>query len=206
MTLPPPATPDGDATTRRAPMLSLALMGVLIALKAFALGASGSLSVLASLAESVLALTAVAATIFSARWQPLLPAISSTAANAISNLVQSGMAMASALFVGIFALFGLFDPRPVGGGLWGVGAIVLALAVTAWLAWHNKAPAISGRARLTGLLVELVPGLVVLIGVVGGALLQAPGLDAASALVIAVWLFWGALTPIRRAARTLGQS
>jgi ferrous-iron efflux pump FieF len=206
MTLPPSSTADGDATPRRAPMTALALTGVLIGLKAFALGASGALSALASLVESLLAFTALATAIFATRWQALLPPMTPAVASAISVLVQSGMAMAAALFVGILALFGLFDPRPVGGGLWGVGAIVAALAVAALLVWNQMRPALSGRDRLSGLLVDLVPGFIVLIGIVGGALLKAPGLDAASALVVAVWLFWGAFTPIRRSARMLGQS
>ena len=38
------------------------------------------------------------------------------------------------------------------------------------------------------------------IGVVSGAFLAAPGLDAAAGLVVAVWLFWGATGLLREAA------
>jgi len=203
MTLPPSALSDGDATSRRGATLALVLTGVLIGLKAFALGASGSLSVLAALAESVLSVLGLAAVLFPARWQGFLPPMPAAHADAISALLQSGMAMAAAVFIGTLALFGLFDPRPVGGGLWGVGAIILALGFTAVLASLQAASTLSRRDRMIGLAVDLVPGLIVLIGLIGGAYLGASGLDAVAALTLSVWLFWGALGPIRQAARHL---
>jgi len=47
---------------------------------------------------------------------------------------------------------------------------------------------------------DLAANVVVLIGVVSGAWLKAPGLDAAAGLVVAVWLFWGAWSLMRGAA------
>jgi len=47
---------------------------------------------------------------------------------------------------------------------------------------------------------DMAAGVVVLIGVASGAFLSAPGLDAAAGLIVAVWLFWGALGLLREAA------
>ena len=62
--------PWGSATlsTRQITGLSVGVAVVLIALKAFALGASGSVSILASLADSSLDLVASLATFFAVRW------------------------------------------------------------------------------------------------------------------------------------------
>ena len=59
---------EAAAVTRRITRLSVGVAVVLIALKAFALGASGSVSVLASLADSSLDLIASLATFFAVRW------------------------------------------------------------------------------------------------------------------------------------------
>jgi cation diffusion facilitator family transporter len=47
---------------------------------------------------------------------------------------------------------------------------------------------------------DLAANVVVLIGVISGAYLGAPGLDAAAGLVVAVWLFWGAISLLRESA------
>lgn len=178
---------------------------ILIALKAFALGASGSVSALAGLTESALALTGIVSILFASRWQPALSRMDEVTADAVARLIQSGMTMAAAIFVGLIALFGIFDPRPVAGGLWAVAAIMASLGVAAGLIWHGRRAARHpGQTRAP--YIDLVPGLVVLIGVSAGTLLNAPGLDAVAALVVAVWLFWGAFAPIRSAASLLGQA
>jgi len=47
---------------------------------------------------------------------------------------------------------------------------------------------------------DLAANVVVLIGVISGAFLGAPGLDAAAGIVVAVWLFWGATGMLKAAA------
>jgi len=83
--------------------------------------------------------------------------------------------------------------------------MLISIAATGWLVWMQ------GRAlkRETSMAVEadrahyaadLAANAVVLIGVISGAFLAAPGLDAAAGLVVAVWLFWGAVGVLRTAA------
>ena len=83
-------------TTRRITTLSVATAVLLIVMKAFALGASGSVSILASLADSALDLVASLATFFAVRWAaaPADPEhrYGHGKAEALAGLVQAGRA------------------------------------------------------------------------------------------------------------------
>ena len=62
------ALDDLHLATRNVTRLSVGVAVVLIGLKAFALGASGSVAILASLADSALDLVASLVTFFAVRW------------------------------------------------------------------------------------------------------------------------------------------
>ncbi|MFA4938759.1 cation diffusion facilitator family transporter [Brevundimonas sp.] len=210
MTTPAPAPlEDAHLATRRITRLSVGVAVVLIAMKAFALGASGSVSILATLADSVLDLAASLTTFFAVRWAAAPPdedhRYGHGKGEALSALVQAGLVFASALFIGWEGLQRIFDPRPVTSGVWATGIMVVAIAVTAWLVWMQTQAlkktgslAVAGdRAHYTA---DLAANVVVLIGVISGAFLGAPGLDAAAGIVVAVWLFWGATGMLKAAA------
>jgi cation diffusion facilitator family transporter len=204
---------DAHAATRSVTRLSVGVAVVLILLKAFALGASGSVSILASLADSALDLAASLATFFAVRWAAA-PAdeehrFGHGKGEAMAALVQAGLVFASALFIGWEAVQRMFDPRPVTDGLWTVLVVLVSIALTAFLVWRQgKAIAAAGgsmavEADRAHYAADLAANGVVLIGVVSGAFLSAPGLDAAAGLVVAVWLFWGATGLLRGAADQL---
>ncbi|MNU81923.1 cation diffusion facilitator family transporter [Brevundimonas sp. CEF1] len=200
---------DAHATTRRITTLSVGTATILIVMKAFALGASGSVSILATLADSSLDLIASLATFFAVRWAAAPPdeehRYGHGKAEALAALVQAGLVFASAVFIGWEAVQRIFDPRPVTAGGWAVGVVVVSIAVTLWLVWmqtqalkKTSSLAVAGdRAHYAA---DLAANVVVLIGVISGAYLGAPGLDAAAGLVVAVWLFWGATSILRDAA------
>jgi len=197
------------AETRRITTLSVGTATILIVMKAFALGASGSVSILATLADSSLDLIASLATFFAVRWAAAPPdeehRYGHGKAEALAALVQAGLVFASAVFIGWEAVQRIFDPRPVTAGGWAVGVVVVSIAVTLWLVWmqtqalkKTSSLAVAGdRAHYAA---DLAANAVVLIGVISGAYLGAPGLDAAAGLVVAVWLFWGAISILRDAA------
>jgi ferrous-iron efflux pump FieF len=215
MTIPAPAKAsdsaleDAHSATRAVTRLSVGVAVVLIALKAFALGASGSVSILASLADSALDLVASLGVFFAVRWAAAPPDADHRHGHgkgeALAALVQAGLVFASAVFIGWEAVQRIFDPRPITAGYWGVLVILISIAVTGWLVWmQDRAIKASGsmavqadRAHYTA---DLAANAVVLIGVVSGAWLSAPGLDAAAGLVVAVWLFWGAVGMLKTAA------
>jgi len=213
----PPSSPPGpldDAhrAARRITRLSVGVAVLLIALKAFAVGASGSVAVLASLTDSVLDLVASLAVFFAVRWAAAPPdedhRYGHGKAEALAALVQAGLIFASAVFVGWEAIQRIFDPRPVVSGGWATGVMVVSIAITAGLVWmQTRAMKTTGSLAVAGdrahYAADLGANLVVLIGVVSGAFLHAPGLDAAAGLIVAVWLFWGAVGLLKDAADPL---
>lgn len=206
------STGEADAITRRITTISVGVAVVLIALKAFALGASGSVSILASLADSSLDLAASLVTFFAVRWAAAPPDAEHRYGHgkgeAMAALVQAGLIFASAVFIGWEAVQRMFDPRPVGAGGWAVGVILISILLTGALVWlQDRAVKATGSLAVAGdrshYAADLAANVVVLIGVVSGAWLHAPGLDAAAGLVVAVWLFWGAFGLLKAAADPL---
>jgi cation diffusion facilitator family transporter len=205
------STPSSEAqiVTRDITRLAVGVAVVLIVLKAFALGASGSVSILASLADSTLDLVASLATFFAVRWAAA-PAdddhrYGHGKGEALAALVQSGLVFASAVFIGFEAVQRMFDPKPVTSGVAGVVVMLISIGLTGWLIWmQSRAMRRSGslavaadRAHYAS---DLAANGVVLIGVISGSFLSAPGLDAAAGLVVSVWLFWGAMGILRNAS------
>ncbi|MDQ8027609.1 MAG: cation diffusion facilitator family transporter [Brevundimonas sp.] len=203
---------DVHAATRGITRLSVAVAVILIVLKTFALGASGSVSILASLADSSLDLIASLATFFAVRWAAAPPdeehRFGHGKGEAMAALVQAGLVFASAVFIGWEAIQRLFDPRPVSSGWVGVTVIAVSMALTGWLIWRqSRAIKLSGSVAVSAdrahYASDLAANVVVLIGVASGAWLAAPGLDAAAGLVVSVWLFWGAISVLKGAADQL---
>lgn len=201
MTSPAPPPSFAVLTARQITGLSVGVAVVLIALKAFALGASGSISILASLADSTLDLIASLATFYAVRWaarpQDATHRHGHGKGEAMAALVQAGLVFASAAFIGWEAILRIFDPYPVSGGSWAVGVVLISIALTGGLVWlQTRALKASGSMAVAAdrahYAADLASSVVVLIGVISGAWLRAPGLDAAAGLVVAVWLFWGA--------------
>lgn len=204
-----PMSPDGHAANRRITTLSVGVAVFLIAIKAFALGASGSVSILASLVDSALDLVASLAVFFAVRWAAAPPDAEHRyghgKAEALAALVQAGLVFASAVFIAWEAVGRMVDPRPVTAGGWAVTVILISIAVTLGLVWlQSRTIARTGSLAVKGdrahYAADLGANVVVLIGVVSGAFLNAAGLDAAAGLVVAVWLFWGAVGVLRQSA------
>lgn len=203
---------DSARIAREITRLSVGVAVLLVALKAFAYGASGSVSILASLTDSALDLAASLATFFAVRWAAI-PAdeghrYGRGKAQAMSALVQAGLILASSVFIGWEAVQRILDPRPVEAGGWATGIILLSIAITAWLVWMQdralkKAPSLAIAGDRGHYSADLAASIVVLIGVISGTWLAAPGLDAAAGLVVAIWLFWGATGLLRQAADQL---
>jgi ferrous-iron efflux pump FieF len=192
-------TVDEDArlATRDVTRLSVGVAVLLIALKAFALGASGSVAILASLTDSALDLAASLATFFAVRWAAA-PSdhehrYGHGKGEAMAALVQAGLIFASSLFIGWEAIQRMFDPRPVTAGYWTVFVVLVSIALTGWLVWMQgraikRSNSVAVEADRAHYVADLASNGVVLIGVISGAFLAAPGLDAAAGLIVAVWL------------------
>lgn len=203
---------EAHLATRHATRLSVGAALFLIVLKAYGLSASGSVSLLASLADSALDLVASLGVFVAVRWAAR-PADAGHPhghgkGEALAALVQSGLVAASAVFIGWEAVIRMLAPRPVEAGAVGVGVVVVSIAVTVALIWaQSRAIRTSGslaiKADRAHYAADLASNAVVLIGVISGAWLGAPGLDAAAGLIVAVWLAWGATGMLRAAAHHL---
>lgn len=200
---------DPRIASRAVTRLSVGVAVLLIVLKAFALGASGSVSILASLTDSALDLVASLGVFFAVRWAAAPPdadhRFGHGKGEAMAALVQAGLVFASALFIGWEAVQRILDPRPVTSGYWAVLVVLISIAVTGWLVWMQgralkREASMAVEADRAHYAADLAANGVVLIGVISGAFLAAPGLDAAAGLIVAVWLFWGATGVLRTAA------
>lgn len=203
---------DYAATNRSMTRLSVSVAVVLVTIKAFAYGASGSVSILASLTDSALDLVASMVTFFAVRWAANAPnaayRFGHGKAESLASLVQSGLVMASAAFIGLEALKRAFRPEPVTSGNLAIVVMAISMALTGWLIWKQTMAvkktgsiAINGdRAHFTA---DLAANTVVIIGLVSGTVLNAPGLDATAGLIVAIWLGWGALGLLKSAFKHL---
>src|ERR1700761_7270154 len=108
---------ETTALTKRITWLSVGTATLLTLIKAVAWGASGSVSMLASLADSGLDLAAALATFFAIRYAAAPPDREHRhghgKAEAFASLLQAGLVFASAALVGREAIQHLLHPTPV---------------------------------------------------------------------------------------------
>ncbi len=210
----PGTTPPGVSaeTTQRITRLSVAAALVLIVIKAAAFAVSGSVALLASLADSALDLVASLATFAAVRYAAAPPDAEHRyghgKAEAFASLFQAALVVASAALVGREAVGRLLDPEPVRQG--GVAFLVMiaSILITALLvAAQSRALRASGSVAVKGdrahYMADLGSNLVAAVGVAGAAWLGLPALDAVAGLLVAVWLAFGALSVLKEASTHL---
>jgi cation diffusion facilitator family transporter len=210
-----PGTTDIDETTAltaHATRLSVACAAVLILLKLGAWALSGSVAMLASLADSALDLMAALLTFFAVRYAAVPPdsdhRYGHGKAEAFASLVQSGLVFASAVLIGWEAIQRLLHPAALSHE--GVAAVVMliSLAVTGFLVWRqtrilNHAASVAVAGDRAHYLADIAANLAALIGIAGAALLNAAWIDALAGLVVAVWLLLGAASVLRSSSHQL---
>lgn len=199
----------GSEVTRRITAWSVATAVVLIAVKAAAWQASGSVAILSSLADSALDLVASLITFFAVRYAVAPPdaehRFGHGKAEAFASLVQAGLVFASGALIGREAVVRLSDPIPVQHGGWAVAVMVVSIVLTAGLvAMQTRALKQTGSVAVAGdrahYFSDLGANLVALIGVAGAAMFGLTALDAVAGLIVAALLVWGAVGVLREAA------
>jgi ferrous-iron efflux pump FieF len=194
------------ALTRRITRLSVLTALVLSAVKLAAWWFSGSVAMLASLADSGLDVLAALAAYFAVRYAAEPPdrehRFGHGKAEAFASLVQAGLVFASAALVGREAVERILHPRAVGYPLWSLAVMVLSIAMTGALIWAQsrvlrraKSVAVSGdRLHYAA---DLVSNLTAFAGIGASALLASPLPDAVGGLAVAALLVWGAISVFR---------
>jgi len=195
--------------TRRITWLSLSTATVLSLVKLLAWSASGSVSMLASLADSGLDLLAALATFFAIRYAVAPPdrehRYGHGKAEAFASLLQAGLVFASAALVGQEAVLRLIHPQPVVREGWDVGVMVVSILLTAALVTaQGKVLSTARSVAVTGdrlhYLADLGSNLVALAAIAASGLLHRSEFDAVGGLIVAAWLLWGAVGVFRSAS------
>jgi cation diffusion facilitator family transporter len=200
------------ALTRRVTWFSVATAAVLSLIKAFAWVASGSVAMLASLADSGLDLLAALLTFFAVRYAAAPPDAEHRyghgKAEAFASLVQAGLVFASAALVGREAVARLLRPAPISHGGWGLVVMGVSIVLTAGLIYaqsqvlrRTRSVAVTGdRAHYAA---DLGSNVVAAIGIGASAALGRSLPDALAGLVVAAWLVWGAISVFRASSTEL---
>ena len=203
---------ESSRLTRRITWASIATAGLLILLKGAIWLPSGSVALLASLADSGLDLVASMGTFFAVRYASAPPdrehRYGHGKAEAFASLVQAGLVFASAALVGQEAIMRLLNPRPIQAAGWAMAAMVGSIVLTGLLVLAQnrvlkglKSVAVAGdRAHYAA---DLASNIAALIGIGAAALTGQAWIDAAAGLLVALWLVWGAIRVFRHATLEL---
>jgi len=211
----PAALPSGltlqeaSALTRRITRLSVGVAVALTAVKALAWIATGSIAMLASLADSGLDVLAAATTFFAVRYAASPPdqehRYGHGKAEAFASLTQAGLVFASAALVAEQAILHLLAPHPLAYEGWGLVVMALSILLTAalvsaqsWTLRRTRSVAVEGD-RLH-YVADLASNLIAFAGIGVAAILRRGEPDAIAGLMVAGWLVWGAVGVFRRAA------
>ena len=209
---PSPSLAETGALTRRITTLSVAVALILTLAKAVVWHASGSVAILASLADSGLDVLAALTTYFAVRYAASPPdqehRFGHGKAEAFASLTQAGLVFATAALVGQEAVVRLLHPRPVAAEGWGLGVMALSLALTGVLIFaqtrvlaRTRSVAVSGdRMHYAA---DFGSNLAAMAGIGASALFGVPAFDAVAGLVVAGWLVWGAVGVFRQSSLEL---
>ena len=198
--------------TARVTWLSVTVGLSLMLLKVGVWWFSGSVSLLASAADSGLDFVAALGTFWAVRFA-VKPADAEHRyghgkAEAFASLLQAGLVFASAALIGREAITHLINPTHVQDEGWAVVVMFVSLAATlglvqaqGWVIAQTRSVAISGdRAHY---LADLVSNVAAIVGLGLARLIGSPRWDAAAGIFVAGWLIWGAIGVLRQASNEL---
>ena len=200
---------ESAALTRRVTAMSLAVASILIVLKGGVWLASGSVAVMASLADSSLDLLASLATFFAVRYAASPPDAEHRyghgKAEAFASLLQAGLVFASAALIGREAFERARHPVPIQAEGWAMAVMVVSIGFTlALIAAQSRVLRRTGSVAVSGdrahYAADLASNTIALIGIGASTVLDRPGLDAVAGVLVAVWLLWGAIGVFRQSA------
>lgn len=205
----PAATADHTRLTTRAAALSVAVAFVLIALKGWAWFNSGSVAMLASLADSTLDFAASLFTFFAVRYAATPPdrehRFGHGKAEAFAALMQAALVGVSGVLIAVEAARRFIDPVTITHGFESLAVMFFSIGLTATLvAAQSHAVSRTGsvaiRADRLHYVGDLAANALVMLGIAAGAFLGLIWADAVAAVLVAGWLAWGALRVARDAA------
>ena len=203
---------EGARLTATITSISVAVAGGLTLLKLAGWLASGSVSLLASTADSALDLVAALATFWAVRYA-MAPAdrehrFGHGKAEAFSSVIQAGLVFVSAVMIGREAFHRLLHPAALHAEGWAIGVMAASILITmALIRAQSAVIARTGSVAVSGdrahYAADLASNLAAVAGVIGARLTGDTRLDAAAGLLVAAWLLWGVWGVLRDASRHL---
>ena len=195
--------PDTRLTVS-AGLASVAVAAVLVALKIWALTATGALSIAASLADSaldlIMSLAAAAALIYAARPADEDHAFGHSSVEDLAALAQASFIAISAGIIGWAAVARLRAPVPAALQDEGLGMAVMAISVVLTLAlvwWQGRVARRTGSRVIAAdrlhYMGDLLPGLGAIAALWVSAVWGISGVDAGVALIAAVIMLIGTI-------------
>ncbi|HWE99643.1 MAG TPA: cation diffusion facilitator family transporter [Caulobacteraceae bacterium] len=206
-----PTTPD-RRLIRLATTVSVAMAVILTLAKAAVWRSSGSVALMASMADSALDLAAATGTFFAVRYAAAPPdaehRFGHGKAEAFASLMQAGLVFASAALVGEEAIQRMLRPEPVTHAGLGIAVMVVSIALTALLIAVqtralSRSDSIAVEADRTHYLLDLASNIVALAAIAATAIVHLPLIDPLAGLVIVALLLRGAVSVFRQAADQL---
>jgi ferrous-iron efflux pump FieF len=203
---------ETTALTRRITQLSVATALVLTAIKLAAWLTSGSVAMLASLADSGLDVLAALAAYFAVRYAAEPPdrehRFGHGKAEAFASLVQAGLVFASAALIGREAVARMLHPQPIDHQGWGMAVMAVSVVLTGALIWAqsrvlSKANSVAVSGDRMHYLADLASNLIAFAGIGISAALANPIADAVAGLAVAALLVWGAVNVFRASSLEL---
>ena len=186
---------------------SIAVAVCLVALKLWALTATGALSIGASLADSVIDLVIALANLAALRYAVLPPdeahRFGHTAIEDIAALAQSVVVVGSGLLILWGVVLRIAEPRPLEDEGTGLVVMVVASALTgALVLWQRRVAGRTGSRIVAAdsmhYVADLLPNLAAIVALAASAVFDATLLDSLLAAAAALWLM--------RSGATLGRS
>jgi cation diffusion facilitator family transporter len=183
-----------------------------VALKLAAWLVTGSVAMLASMADSGLDLVAAFATFYAVRFAATPPdaehRFGHGKAEGFASLVQAGLVFASAALIGREAIGDIVHPQLIAQSNLALGVMVVSIVMTALLIGaqnrvlrQTSSVAVSGdRAHYAA---DLASNVIALAGIGLSVWLGVHSLDALAALAIAAILLWGAIGVFRESSGQL---
>lgn len=193
---------QSTALTSRVTTWSVSCALVLVALKLGAWWFSGSIAVLASMADSGLDVLAALATFFAVRYAAIPPdsdhRFGHGKAEAFASLVQSGLVFASAVLIGWDAIEHILKPAPLSHEGAAMVVMVVSLALSSALVMAQtrvlrRAASVAVAGDRAHYIADVASNIAALTGIAAAFLLRTPWIDAAAGLIVAAWLLWGAV-------------
>ena len=198
--------------TSRVTALSVSVAATLVITKTIAWWLSGSVAMLASLADSALDLAASLTTFFAVRYAAS-PAddehrYGHGKVEALASLLQAMLVAASAALLAREAGMRLVDPRAIEASTLAIAVMVLSIVLTSGLVWaQSRALKKTDSLAVTGDRAHYFSDLGANAAVIAALVLTSfAGLERADPLIgagIALWLFWTAFGVGRRAYEAL---